>query len=388
VVSAATLSMWHSGWPVARGVLTTATGVYVIAGLFNVPFDATPDVRRLPALFALGTAVSAMLFAHSVHRRPLARHALAYMAFALLVVTQRSGGQWQDVSMAFVGLLALHAMRWRVAPGAPRTDSVMDTLVLPVAFHVAAMISLDGETGVGETAMIAATWALVAVGGAIGVARQERAPHIAAALTSVLIGVSIAARDHEVVLAVLASVLVLATLRAFGEWKGRSLLIPLLFGLTVTTVAAAVLVDDRIRFEYTPFLTYASLAMLAATAGWVGTSRIVSADLGGVAVGVIAILLWGHLEFMDAFSADIATFLLLTYYAVFGVVLIGIGRVRGAAAFRNAGLVLALFAAAKAVVQASDFSNVGFRVASYLIVGAFLLGVGWWYRADRASPSA
>jgi uncharacterized membrane protein len=92
-------------------------------------------------------------------------------------------------------------------------------------------------------------------------------------------------------------------------------------------------------------------------------------------------LLWGHLEFVDAFSADIATFLLITYYAVFGGVLIGVGRRRGAAAFRNAGLALALLAAAKAVVQASDFSNIGFRVASYLIVGVFLLGVGWWYRA-------
>jgi uncharacterized membrane protein len=381
VASAATVALWQGDWVFARRVVTTATGMYVVAGLFNVPWNAEPDVRRWPALFALGIAVSSTLFAHSVHRRPLGRNALAYMALALLVVTERTGGVWQDVSMAFVGLLAIHAMRWRAAPGAPRRDAVMGTLVLPVAFHVAALMALDGETVIWQTSVVAAAWALVGLGIASSVAREERAPHLAAALTSVLIGVSIAALEHQVTLAVLSSALVFATLKAMDDLEGRSLVIPLLFGLTVTTAAAAVLVDDRIAYEYTPFLTHASLAMLAATAAWVGTSRIVSAEFGGPAVGVAAILLWGHVELVDAFSGDIATFLLITYYAVFGVALIGIGRSRGAAAFRNAGLVLALFAAAKAVVQASDFSNVGFRVASYLIVGVFLLGVGWWYRA-------
>ena len=389
VVSAATLSMWHSEWSIARRALTAATGIYVVAGLFNIPYDAAPDVRRLPALFALGVAVSSMLFAHSVHRRPLARNALAYMVIALLAVTQRIGGQWQDVSMALVGLLAIHAMRWRAAPGARGADTVVETLALPVAFHVAAMLAIDEPVQAWETALIAAVWALVALGVATRVQKEARAPHVAAALTSLLIGVSIAAADRHVLLAVLSAVLVYVTLRALEEFKGRSLLIPLLFGLIVTTVAAGVLVDDRIAYAYAPFITYASLAMFAATASWVGTSRIVPAEFGGSAVGVAAILLWGHLEFIDAFSQDIATFLLITYYAIFGVVLIGIGRARGAAAFRNAGLVLALFAAAKAVVQASDVSNVGLRVASYLIVGVFLLGVGWWYRAgadEAAGP--
>jgi hypothetical protein len=381
VVSAATVSLWRSEWVIARRVLTLSTGIYVIAGLAADPANATAAGRRLPALFALGVAVSSILFAHSVHRRPLARQALAYMALALLVVVGRTGGEWQDVSMAFVGLLAVHAMRWRAATGVVRVDAPMETLVLPVVFHVAAVLAQEGASRAAETGAIAAAWVLVALGFASTVEKEARSADVAAALTSALIGVTIATADHEALLALLSAVVVLVTLRVATELRDRTLIVPLVFGLTATTAAAVVLLDDRIAYAYTPFLTTASLAMLAATASWVGTSRAVPPEFGGAAIGIGAILLWGHLELTGAFSPDIATFLLISYYAVFGVTLIGIGRSRGAAGFRNAGLGLALFAAAKAVVQASDVSNVGLRVASYLIVGVFLLGVGYWYRA-------
>ena len=52
-------------------------------------------------------------------------------------------------------------------------------------------------------------------------------------------------------------------------------------------------------------------------------------------------------------------------------------RVAGA---RQAGLLLALYAAVKALAQASNLDPVGLRVGSYLVVGAFLLAVGYWYR--------
>ncbi|AHG92370.1 hypothetical protein J421_4835 (plasmid) [Gemmatirosa kalamazoonensis] len=57
-------------------------------------------------------------------------------------------------------------------------------------------------------------------------------------------------------------------------------------------------------------------------------------------------------------------------------------------AARQAGLALALYAALKAIVQASTLDPVGLRVGSYLLVGGFLLGVGWWYRAAGARAEA
>jgi uncharacterized membrane protein len=47
----------------------------------------------------------------------------------------------------------------------------------------------------------------------------------------------------------------------------------------------------------------------------------------------------------------------------------------------SAGLALAIYAALKAVAQASGLSAIGLRVGSYLLVGCFLLGVAYWYRA-------
>ena len=48
---------------------------------------------------------------------------------------------------------------------------------------------------------------------------------------------------------------------------------------------------------------------------------------------------------------------------------------------RRVGLAVALYAALKAVVQASELTTIGLKVGSYLLVGCFLLGVAYWYRA-------
>jgi hypothetical protein len=52
------------------------------------------------------------------------------------------------------------------------------------------------------------------------------------------------------------------------------------------------------------------------------------------------------------------------------------------------GLALALYAALKAFAQASGLDAVGLRVGSYLLVGGFLLAVGYWYRAAGARAEA
>ena len=54
---------------------------------------------------------------------------------------------------------------------------------------------------------------------------------------------------------------------------------------------------------------------------------------------------------------------------------------------RQVGLGLSLFAALTALTQATSLA-IGWRVASYLLTGAFLLGVAWSYRVTRSLPLA
>ncbi len=75
--------------------------------------------------------------------------------------------------------------------------------------------------------------------------------------------------------------------------------------------------------------------------------------------------------------------------AVFGamdVVVVAFAEQEGAPAL--AGLALAVYAALKALVQVADLASVGLRVASYLLVGVFLLGVGYWYRSAGDAPTS
>jgi hypothetical protein len=104
-------------------------------------------------------------------------------------------------------------------------------------------------------------------------------------------------------------------------------------------------------------------------------------QLGQLAASVLAFP-WGHLELRRAFSADVSTFLLIAYYASCGVFAIQQGRMRGEGRLRQVGLSLAVIAALYAIVAASSVEQIGLRVGSYLLVGAFLLGVAWWYRGE------
>jgi uncharacterized membrane protein len=105
---------------------------------------------------------------------------------------------------------------------------------------------------------------------------------------------------------------------------------------------------------------------------------------------VLLPFLWGREELSRAYSDDAAVLLLIVYYAIAGLALIYLGRVRVSANLRRAGLALAIYAALKAVLEASGL-DIGYRVGSYLLAGVFLLGVAYWYRitsttTEKAAP--
>jgi hypothetical protein len=227
--------------------------------------------------------------------------------------------------------------------------------------------------------------------------RVQRGLHLALALTALAFAVLLAPDNNVRDVAALAAVAVAASVLLRDE-RRTILLLPLGIGLLASSLIAYGLLDDRLRYEYTPFMSIASLTALLATLGWLAASFIAtrgvakseSLAVGSAAealegpmrvAGPLVAFLWVREELVYAFSTDIAVFLLISYYAILGVVLIGVGRSKSIAALRHVGLALALYAGLKAGAQASDIDAIGWRVGSYLIVGAFLLGVGYWYRA-------
>jgi hypothetical protein len=99
--------------------------------------------------------------------------------------------------------------------------------------------------------------------------------------------------------------------------------------------------------------------------------------------GLLVAFVWVRTELAGAISPDIATFLLISFYAAVGVLFVFLGRVRAIPLLRHVGLGLSIFAALKAVVQASAL-DAGPRIGSYFLAGAFMMAVAFWYRARLA----
>jgi hypothetical protein len=294
----------------------------------------------------------------------------------------------------------------------PRADARAATtaLLLPLALLLGALLALpDALTDAG--AAVGAGWAAMAAAAALAGARTLgtadanadplRGAHAAVAGLAGALVPGLLLRDQRVarVAALAAHGALFAAL--FARVRRRVAIAPALASLAVAGGSAYLLLWERPAFGYTPFLTGASLAALSAVLGWIALAwlafracrdedvapakagAVLTVGERGALVGVAAAaaLLWGREELARAVSREVATFLLVGYFAAAGIAAILVGRVRRVPAARQAGLALALYAAFKALAQASRLEAVGLRVGSYLLVGGFLLGVGWWYRA-------
>ncbi|HWG53794.1 MAG TPA: hypothetical protein VN677_10910, partial [Gemmatimonadaceae bacterium] len=173
-----------------------------------------------------------------------------------------------------------------------------------------------------------------------------------------------------------------------------ALMWPVTVVLGVGSIWAMALLDERVRYAFPPFLTLPSLAALAVTAawwlfarelrnGWSAPAGAGDADLARAtldAMPAIAAFVWIQRELAGAFAADIATFLLIVFYALAGVAAIFYGRHHGHRVARIAGLALAFYAGIRALAQAWSFDAIGWRVGSCVLVGLFVALVAYWYR--------
>ena len=153
---------------------------------------------------------------------------------------------------------------------------------------------------------------------------------------------------------------------------------------------------SRLPYVYVPFWTRSSAsAFVAAVALAVSSEMVGHGDRPGRGSGglerwadrplrlglVIGFaILWGRMELAHAFSRDLATFLLILYYAACGLATLLAGRRLRVQRLRLAGLGLALYAALKAMMEVSAVGGTLLKVGTYMAVGLFLLGAGYLYR--------
>jgi hypothetical protein len=175
-------------------------------------------------------------------------------------------------------------------------------------------------------------------------------------------------------------------------------LIAVVASLGAAALSAFDQLASRAAYSYVPFATRSSASALCATVGLALASEVIGRGRGkatrwaGRPVRMATVIgfaiLWGRMELAQAFNRDVATFLLTAYYAACGLGSILVGRAVGIQRLRLAGLALAIYAAVKAVVEASDISGVLLRVGAYGAVGVFLLAAGYLYRERREEAGA
>ena len=384
-------------WPLAAQLLTLAIAVYTAAGLAAAD-GGTVAERLAPAAFALACAWSALAIARPPNRRRVVRTALLAAAPALLVSSV-------DVFRPRVGPLAVAIVAAAIAATAflalfRDEDSAaawqpVDAVLLPLLALLVALSALPQMAS-----PRGALWAAILAAGAVvaAVVGRDRRPALSdlLALTAALsagLSVVLAARPETTtaILALAAYAVLLGALQA--RLRIGTLAAPAFLALGTASAWVWLRLDARPPFAYPPFRTEASAIALAVVAGWWLWAVVAPrADAAGrrayLAPAALATFWWGRTELAHAGSAELASFLLTLYYAAFGVAAILAGRLRAAAAARHAGLALALYAALRALVGASDLRQVQLRVGSYLLVGAFLLAVAYWYRAAGDAPSA
>ena len=447
IVVSGTLALRRGDWRVARRILAMGTLLFAGSALATLP-DRTVSWRLAegPA-FAIGAAVVAQLAAGEGHRRALAYTNLGSALLVLVAYASSAPSVPVAAALCLAGaLVAAIASRGEgdaaggtfelalSSTGSYTVGNARDAAVpwvgavgFPLAFMgVALFAQHDPLTREGALLALAfAVLSLALAGWEWRADADRRGAHLVTSGIAGVVALLLALRTTPVTLAVaLVALGVVASVMAARTLTPLAL-VPALLALVVATATAMVQLMSRAAWQYVPFATTASLAALATVAGWWLASREAQAialvredaameraprgrdarlgdserriahrvaaetpDDGAVlrSVAYTIAFLWGHEELRHAWSPAIATFALIAYYAVIGVASIGVGRMRASSAARRVGLALAVFAGLKAIVQASSITAIGLRVGSYLLVGGFLLGVAWWYRAGATPP--
>ncbi|MBI2796466.1 MAG: hypothetical protein HYX65_07175 [Gemmatimonadetes bacterium] len=392
------------------GALLSLGTLWYSAALSGGAGQGTALERTLVSSFAGAVTV----FALALERPPL-RPLLAAVAVTAMTLGLAAAQAWNDGNawnvlyhapelMPLAGIAA--GLSMFASSQLPKPPNVAAWGWLALVLPLLALLSMPlfEERGVGATQLpgdlVNGAIALLWAAGYWFMSRRETAEQraalqVAAGLASAM-AVALATRHGEgLMVPALAAHAV-----AFGALARRGsdprLLAASAVSLLVGFSVGMMNLLDRPFYRSTPFLTIPSLECASVVLGAWLAARLGAPDalplLGAprtreqVAKGTALLLAfaWGRAELGQMVSHDVATFTIVIYYAIVGILLIRRGRRIAAPMLRHAGLALAVWAALTALGRAAGVDDILFRVGSYLGVGLFLLGVAWWYRVDSA----
>ncbi len=375
-------------WRTAATVVAIGCWLYTGTATAAIEGGARMLERDLPSIFALAVAWTALLVTRGPWGARLARSALVALTGALIAQVPDRAPATDLLIMAGLGTASAYAViqagettrRWALFTGA----------VLPLALGVVAVASVRDAAV--SRALVAVVWSAAAVMAA-RLQPAARPTHLMVAGIASAAALLLVFEARPILSSVALSAHAAALSLLLRRERERAIGVPVALDLLIVTFVTFDLLADRAVYSYTPFLTRESIAGLAMAMAWLAvswnTSRVEYADGRGRLetrtllrlAGAGVTFLWGHAELSRAYSPDVSTFLLVLYYATVGVSAILVGRRRRIPVLRHVGLALAIFAALKAIGEASSLA-IGIRVGSYLLAGLYLLAVAYWYR-DR-----
>ena len=380
-------------WIRAFGVLVIGVLLYSLAAA-ALPVSAAWYGPYLVALFGATCATGALLFGEPAWRSELPRAYLGVTVIGTMVAWDALHNRPVSVSlMVALGIASVtYASLLARQPSARHWTA--SALLLPlVSLGIAYASAGSGE----REAAVLALWTAFALG-AWRIEASAQDEHRAGAhllMAGILGSLAVTAWLWGTPFAFVAGLAAWGVVIA-GLSRNEQSPLPLggaCLALGASAISAVDQLASRSAFSYTPFLTRSSASAFVAAVGiGVGGEMLALGDGApgrvadrpvrlGVLIGFL--ILWGRMEVAQAFNSDLASFLLASYYAACGVGSIIAGRKLEIGRLRVGGLMLALYAAVKAVVEVTDIGSILLRVGAYAAVGVFLLGAGYLYREQR-----
>jgi hypothetical protein len=369
-------------WSRAFAVLVIGALLYSLAA-GQLPISTSWYGPYLIAMFGGACAAGALLFAEPAWRSELPRAYLAVTVIGVILGWDAVAGRPLPVTMGVALGLAVVTYASLMVRSAVSRMWTASALILPFVSLGVASAGIASRNVNGAVFALWSAFALIAW-------RVERragdewrgATHLLAGSLMGMMAVSAVLWPQP-----LGFVAGLAGLAVVVAWLGRDERHPhavagVALAVTIAALSAIDQLASRGAYSYVPFATRSSAAALCAALGIGLAGELIGKGAGGassfcdrpVRLGVLIgfLILWGRMELAQAFNADLAAFLLVSYYAACGVASIIAGRRLGIGRLRVAGLALAIYAGLKGVVQVTDIGSVLLRVGAYAAVGVFL----------------
>lgn len=392
VLMAGIASLGQREWTKAPLVASAGIVWYAAVGETMVDGSARWAVVNAPGAFALGLGSLSIVLLEGAKRAAVVWPALLTALVVLVAVADSPA--IDDPQFVFAVALTLAAMAAGDRDRRGVRGAVLGALVLPLGATAIALGTLADLTS-WMGAAVAVAFAAMSAGAAWKDLGGERGTWAFTTTIQLGLAIPLAADGDQLVLCVALAVFGVASALFTQRLREPGIGLAGALWMVAATAEAFMMLQGRERYAYTPFLTQASLAAGAVSAAWVllswHTARsvrpgsLLAQDLPRSVIrvaGWVVAFFWVRQELARAYSADVSGFLLVAWYAVSGVASIFIARARGLPMLRQVGLALSLFAALTALTQATALA-IGWRVGSYLLTGAFLLGVAWSYRVTR-----